>query len=181
MAVLILLYWLLTNKRALLKELIGLCNGLLLLYIGINLVYWVHEIFTAWYGQSNYEQWAATCGNISLSLLAARLLLDCLLMILLLVKNWRHSIGLSIVVGCLNMGFTARYITGLLDQFFFRDYLPSAWSVVPTGTSQPWLDWLLPALSFTVTALVFFLLQRLYRQLRNTGAAPSNLPETKKP
>lgn len=182
MPLLWLLYLLWPHKRATLKDHINICNGLLLLLIGINLLHWAYQLFAAWYGQSAYEQWAVPDGSLGLSYIATHLLLSCITAILLLSKRGRSTIVVSLLAWLFSFAFLTAFISEKLTPLFFSDYLPSSWSVKPISFYQRWFGWLLPTLAFAATTLVLYWLQHFYRKHRATVTAPAadHPPKTKK-
>jgi hypothetical protein len=163
MPLLLLLYWLLPKQRPMVRDFIGLSNLLLLICITINLYGWASDIFKAWYGQNAYEQWSFSNGPIGLSYLIVNMVLECLIAILLLFKKWRPTIWLSIVAWLCSSSFTTAFIADQLNQFFFRDYLPSSWSFTYSSMAYHWLHKLLPPFLFAATALCIHWLRQRYR------------------
>lgn len=182
MPLLLLLYFLWPAKRVLLKDFIGTCNGLLLILIGMNLSYWVYELFIAWYGQTGYQRWAVPDGSFGLAYIVTHLLLQCISVILLLFKSGRRMIVVSLLAWLFSCSFITAFISEKLTPLLFGDYLPSSWSVEPKSFYQQWIGWLLPASAFAATALVFYWLQRSCRKHRPAIATQpiANPPEKKK-
>jgi hypothetical protein len=182
MLLLLILYLVLPKQRPLLKDFMATCNGLLLFLIGANLLYWAYDLFSAWYGQNSYEQWAVPDGYFGLSYIVVHLLLQCITAILLLFKRGRRMIVISLLAWLFSSSFLTAFISEKLNPLFSSDYLPSSWSVKPISFYQQWIGWLLPALAFTVTALAFYWLHRSYRKhrLAVTAASITNAQETKK-
>jgi hypothetical protein len=154
------------HRRAMVKDFMGICNGLLLLVISINLLNWIYDGFIAWYGQNNYEQWAFVESSPRIDTLAIFLSLDCILAILLLFKKWRRTLWMSIIACVCSTGLLSAFITRQLFQLFFRDYLPSSWSIRQAGPFEQWVDQLLPPTLFTLMALVLYSLQQHYRKYK---------------
>jgi hypothetical protein len=95
----------------------------------LGLLYWMLELFVAWYGQNPYELWAFYEGRNSQTsnpvVLYTFFLLPSLLGIFFLNKKFRLRIWFVILF---LMVFNSGAIWNWLLQFD-KDYLPSSWSV----------------------------------------------------
>lgn len=182
MPLLLILYLVLPKQRPLLKNFMATCNGLLLFLIGANLLYWAYELFSAWYGQNSYGQWAVTDGNFGLSYIVVHLLLQCITAVLLLFKRGRRTIAVSLLAWLFSSSFLTAFVSEKLSPLFFSDYSPASWSAMPISLYQQWIGWLLPALAFAATALAFYWLRHSYRKHRLpvTAQPMTNPQETKK-
>jgi hypothetical protein len=82
------------KKKVLAKVLTGLANTMMLFVAGAFALFFMYEIFTAWYTQNAYEQWAFAGPNISPETLLAGFILKTVAVLLLLFKKFRSTVWL---------------------------------------------------------------------------------------
>ena len=162
----ILLYWLLKSKWK--HEMINwlyVFNTIVALLTLINLVFFLSELFVAWYGQNPYEWYAFkenranffTPYGWSYWLMIAAIIL---LPQLLWVKKWRKSIIMTLLI----IFFTSFVIwfERLVIYFTstYRDYLPSSWSTYYDGEHLFLSFFVKPVCFIIIAAIVYFVFHK---------------------